>query len=73
MTMLTTTSNWLIKVRCRMLGFIRAITGQKLYLQFLRAIPLFTFTHDSCVYLSLALFIPLGAFIDLLACKVCFQ
>ncbi len=33
----------------RTLGFIRAIAGQKLHLQFLRAIPLFTFTHDSCV------------------------
>ena len=33
----------------RMLDFIRAIAGQKLHLQFLRAIPLFTFTHDSCV------------------------
>ena len=33
----------------RTLGFIRAIAGQKLHLQFLHAIPLFTFTHDSCV------------------------
>jgi len=31
------------------LGFIRAIAGRKLHLQFLCAIPLFTFTHDSCV------------------------
>jgi hypothetical protein len=33
----------------RTLSFIRAIAGRKLHLQFLRAIPLFTFTHDSCV------------------------
>ncbi len=31
------------------LGFIWAVAGQKLHLQFLRAIPLFTFTHGSCV------------------------
>jgi hypothetical protein len=31
------------------LGFIRAVARQKLHLQFLRANPLFTFTHDSCV------------------------
>jgi len=31
------------------LGFIRAIAGQKLHLQFLRAILLFPFTHNSCV------------------------
>ena len=33
----------------RTLGFIRAIAGRKLHLQFLCAIPLFTFTHDACV------------------------
>jgi hypothetical protein len=33
----------------RTLGFIRAIAGRKFHLQFLRAIPLFTFTHNSCV------------------------
>ncbi len=33
----------------RTLGFIQAIAGRKLHLQFLRAIPLFTFTHNSCV------------------------
>jgi len=31
------------------LGFIRAVAQQKLHHQFLRAIPLFTFTHDSYV------------------------
>ena len=31
------------------LGFIRAVARQKLHLQFLRANPLFTFTHNSCV------------------------
>ena len=31
------------------LGFIRAIAGQKLHLQFFCAIPLFTFTRDSGV------------------------
>jgi len=34
---------------CLSLGLIRAVGGRKLHLQFLRAIPLFTFTHDSCV------------------------
>ena len=31
------------------LGFIRAIAGQKLHLQFICAIAPFTITHDSCV------------------------
>ena len=30
-------------------GFIQAVAQQKLHHQFLRAIPLFTFTHDSYV------------------------
>jgi hypothetical protein len=33
----------------RTLSFIQAVAGRKLHLQFLRAIPLFMFTHDSCV------------------------
>ncbi len=31
------------------LGFIRAVAERKLHIQFLHAIPLFMFTHDSCV------------------------
>ena len=42
----------------RTLGFIRAIAGRKLHLQFLRAIPLFTFTHDSCVKSTICQYVP---------------
>ena len=33
-------------------GFIRAVAQRKLHHQFLRAIPLFTFTHDSSYVMS---------------------
>ena len=54
---------------CLSLGLIRAVGGRKLHLQFLRAIPLFTFTHDSCVmstiFVSLLCILFFGGFIGM--------
>ncbi len=42
-------NKWVLTEQVNTLGFILAVARQKLHLQFLRANPLFTFTHDSCV------------------------
>ena len=42
----------------RTLGFIRAVAVQKLHLQFLREILLFTFTQDSCVMSTIQQLLP---------------